>query len=990
VVAVNLADDERARVPFALVGVVLLVASAATAGMLATRDPVVAETRGDRAVERAQTGASVALASASRSALEATARNPVVSPANTTFGAALDPDSPVLDALALRVYDRTEQALRSQTSSVGGVTANASLPRIETTADAERATEAVRVTAVNDSLVRVTLADVSVDLRRDGKVVARSETNVTATVHSSALALHDRVSRFETLLDRDAMDGPGLDRRLTGLLHGVVGVRGMLQYGGLPIANVLANRHVELATNRAVLSMQDAAFGRSDGAGEAAYHRARAQVGIRDVVAVAQRDATSRAKSVLAKHGVPETAASVGVSTGRKLAKASDPTVPVGVNVSADRAFVSFADGAGETSLQGTLSDAYATSVRRAVDTETISETTSQTGRPPEGWTLRETDTSDTVRVTDASPASDALQGDSSHLESYGRRVVVVERTTSTYANGTRERTIVETERAEYRVTVSLGYELRPPPRGRPSDRTERVLDRPVRGGVGPGLRERIAECATSVFLEDGASVDALAKRAVDESVTTRVRTVHPEIPQPVRDRAYRTAATLRERARNVSENVSTGDLAAGEVPIEALRSRLDALNDPSASYDSVEARAVAAVRETYLGRVDARIRDRRADGTLADVGAEFGDRGVESPPDGRAERAASSQVVGVDAAPAYLTLGKVGSDVSAAVDESYHPMAARNVNWFTIPHGDAASAVLDEVLDDPPESVRLGTAAQALAAANNALNDVENESLRSRRKELRDATRDGVESAGRGYRGLLAASNVSFTERERHRITDAAFGRWSPLAARAKAIANGSAADAVVAAAARVGDLSAIQRDRLATRFRAEGPDVHDRSAVRVPADLVKSATKSASRVSRVVAAETLSEAGAIAGEKAAKRLGASKLGAVPAGFPVVPVPGFWYATANAWSVSAKGSWASFSVHARGGSPLGEGNGTTYVREDTPVTFDVDGDGRTEHVGRNERLSFDVSATVVVVVPAGPRGVGDVNGEADEQSDGW
>jgi hypothetical protein len=986
----NFADDERARVPFALVGVVLLVASAATAGMLATRDPVVDQTRGDRAVERAQTGASVALTSASRAALEATARNPVVSPANTTFGAALDPERPVMDALALRVYARTEQALRRQTSAVGDVTANATLPRIETTADAERAIDAVRVTRVNDSLVRVSLSNLSVVLRRAGTVVARPETNVTATVHSSALTLHDRVRRFETLLDRDAMDGPGLDRRLTGLLHGVVGVRGALQYGGLPIANVLANRHVELATNRAVLSMQDAAFGRSDGAGEAAYHRARADVGIRDVVAVAKRGATSRAKSVLAKHGVPESATSVGLSTGTQMAATSGPAVPVGVNVSADRAFVSFVDGDGETSLQGTLSDAYATSVRRAVDTTPISETTSRTSRPPDGWSLQASSTSDTVRVTAAAPRSDALESDSSHLESYGRRVVLTERTTRTYANGSRERTVVETHREVHRVTVSLGYELRPPPRGHPSDRTERVLDRPVRGAVSPGLRERIAACATSVLLDDAASVDALAKRAVEEPVTTRVRTVHPEIPGPVRERAYRAAADLRERARNVSENVSTGDLAAGDVPIGALRSRLDALNDAPAAFDSVEARAVAAVRETYLGRVDARLQDRRADGTLADVGAELGDRGVESPPDGRAKRADSSQVVAVDAAPAYLTLGKIGPDVTAAVEEPYYPMAARNVNWFTIPHGDAASAVLDTVLDDPPESVRLGTAAQSLSAANNALSDTSNASLRTRRNELRDATRGGVESVGRGYRGLLAASNVSFTEGERHRSTEAAFGRWSTVAARAKAIANGSAADAVVAEAARIGDLSAIQRDRLAARFRAEGPDVHDRSEVRVPADLVKLATKATREVNRIVAESALSEAGAIAGEKAAKRLGASSLGAVPAGFPILPVPGFWYATANAWSVSAKGSWASFSVQARGGSPLGEANSTTYVREDSPVAFDVDGDGRPDHLGRNERLSFEVSATPVVVVPAGPRGVGDVNGEADEQSDGW
>lgn len=36
------------------------------------------------------------------------------------------------------------------------------------------------------------------------------------------------------------------------------------------------------------------------------------------------------------------------------------------------------------------------------------------------------------------------------------------------------------------------------------------------------------------------------------------------------------------------------------------------------------------------------------------------------------------------------------------------------------------------------------------------------------------------------------------------------------------------------------------------------------------------------------------------------------------------------------------------------------------------------------------ERLSFEVHATIGVVVPSGPRGVGDVGGDADERSPGW
>ena len=120
------------------------------------------------------------------------------------------------------------------------------------------------------------------------------------------------------------------------------------------------------------------------------------------------------------------------------------------------------------------------------------------------------------------------------------------------------------------------------------------------------------------------------------------------------------------------------------------------------------------------------------------------------------------------------------------------------------------------------------------------------------------------------------------------------------------------------------------------------------------------------------------------------ARRAGIPDMGALPAGLPLAPAPGSWYATANAWSVSIRGEWARFAVHAAGGSPTGPGNGTAYVRESEPVAFDVNGDGRPDRVGRNERLAFEVEATVGVVVPAGPRGVGDVGGDADEQSAGW
>ncbi|WP_232700905.1 DUF7286 family protein [Halobacterium wangiae] len=240
-----------------------------------------------------------------------------------------------------------------------------------------------------------------------------------------------------------------------------------------------------------------------------------------------------------------------------------------------------------------------------------------------------------------------------------------------------------------------------------------------------------------------------------------------------------------------------------------------------------------------------------------------------------------------------------------------------------------------------------------------------------------------------------VSVADLSDTAAVHQRLGDVetrleALARWTGLDARAKAVANGSAARAVAAEAARIADASEVQRDRLAARLRAEAPKIAQRGAVRVAAGTVSDTVASTRHVGRIVAENALSEAGTVTAERAAKRLGAADVGSVPAGLPLAPVPGFWYATTNAWSVSIRGEWARFVVHASGGSPVGPGNGTAYVRETEPVAFDVNGDGRPDRVGRNERLSFDVEATVAVVVPAGPRGVGDVDGDADEQSSGW
>jgi len=982
---VRLAEDDRARVPFALVGVVLLVASATAAAALAGHDPAPSETRSDRAVERARTSADAALAGAARTAAGDAVRSPVVAPSNTTFGAAIGDETPFRDALALRVYARTERALRSQQSTVGPVSATASLPRVATTEDAKRAIDSVSLERVGEDAMRVTLSGVSLAVERDGRTVSRTTTNVSTSVHSPALALRDRVRRFERLLDRGAFAGPGLDRRLTDYLHRVVWLRGPLQYAGAPIANVLANRHVEVMANRALLDVQRAAFGREDAAGRAAYGRALARVGFEDVLSVAAADAKKRADAVLQGPG-PSGGTNVGVPSATDVVDSADRTVPVAVDTTADSAFVGFVDGTDGSSLDGVLRAAYTSVARRDVEAAVVDHTTSESGHAPENWTLAETTVDRDVAVGAAVEPGDVLRADYRRVESYGRRVTVTERETRRYVDGNRSRSVTETTRTTYRVSVGVGYELRPQGRELPEAAGDVLAADASR--VTEQVHDSIGERATDALVREAGGVDELARRAVDGDALAREELLRPKPPESVRERAYRGAAELRPEARNVSANLSTRGLAAGNVPVGTLRGRVAALHDSRQGYDSASDRAVDAVRAAYLARVGARLADRRADGALASVGEALADRGLEAPPTDHGSEPAAGPVADVEGAPAYLTLAEVTP--RSADSGSAHPLAARNVNWFTVPHGDAADAVVDAAMPDPPESVRLDTAAQALAAANGTLDAAPNGTLRQQRATLQSEVAGGVSAAGTEYRGVLAASPLSLTERERRAATRLAFGRWETTHARGMAVGNGSAAAAVAEAAARIADASPSERDRLATRLRAESAAVADSERVRVDAGVVRDAANVTRRVGKAVAEDALSEAGSVAGETAAKKLGAAELGAVPAGLPLAPVPGFWYATANAWSVSVRGSYAQFAVRAEGGSPVGPGDTTAYVREDASVAFDVDGDGDAERVGRNERVSFDVEATVGVVVPAGPRGVGDVDGNADEQSAGW
>ncbi|MFW5938038.1 MAG: DUF7286 family protein, partial [Halanaeroarchaeum sp.] len=231
--------------------------------------------------------------------------------------------------------------------------------------------------------------------------------------------------------------------------------------------------------------------------------------------------------------------------------------------------------------------------------------------------------------------------------------------------------------------------------------------------------------------------------------------------------------------------------------------------------------------------------------------------------------------------------------------------------------------------------------------------------------------------------------SGTSLSREEADRAVDRGYRRHDSVADRAQAVVDGSIANDV--AAGLPGSVSRTERDRAVVELRVATTDARGRESVRPDESVVGSAADRLRPHVQEGVEQTVrvgTHRAATAGKRRAMRSAAAE---IPAGLPLTPVPGQWYATANVWVVSVRGGYDRFTVRAPRSSPAYRANGTvSYVRESAPVTLDVDGDGVEERLGRNEPIELAADTGVFVVVPPGSSGVGDTDGTADERSPGW
>lgn len=1032
----RLADDRRARIPFALLGVLLLVGSATYATTLGVSGPVRRDDSVDTAMERADASTTTALRSAVKDAAQDAARQPVTTPADTPAGRALNDSSPFRDALRIRIYLAAQGRLETTRHRRGDVVAVTSLPPVSTVSDLRTAKRRIGVErADTGTAMRVTVRNVSVTARRDGHVVARDDRTVTLTVATPVLLAHDRTEKYERRLNRGPLAGPGLGQRLTARINPVVWSRGAGQYAGAPIENVLGNRHIELSTNGGALGTQRAVFGRDDPRARHGLRRATAHVGVQDLHA----GATTMAGCWTSRVYPPSPIDVVGTGSEPRLAESgpsANRTMSVGVNRTADVAFVDFLTVSDGRSLPRVLRESYRSEARLLTDVEQTRDREPPERRPPDtNWTLVEEEYEDRydVRVASARPPAGSDTGDaadainSERFAAFNRRVIRHNRVVRVWRRGNQTKHRVHRWRDGYRVSVAVVSHYRPQgvaPAQRVAPAAPETVSAPTRpvrpvfeyGGAldGPNLAG-VPATATDRLLDRNR--DAVAVDAVEGELDETSTVVYGRRPAKLAAWVYRNVSVFRERIRNVSVEANARDGATGRVNFPALladrlRERRAELVDAPATYDGVADRARTAARAAYLDRVIASL-DRRAenrresnavlDDALEEAGVGSGNRlagileaseDVSRPRYRKVGRGGPGESVALtpDGSPGYLTLSAVSDEHIRAIPDgaSYRPLTARNVNVFAVPYGDATDGVLTLFDSDP--QVDLRTAGSTLVAANNTLERTDNRTLERRRDALRRSMHHSLAVVVGGTRRVVVRE-ASLTRRDHRAAVRAAFARWDGTGHRALAAANGSFARALAAEVRERGNLTARESDRLAVRLRVTVGRSVRQSRAKVPrkqanetSQVVRDYAHQTAKKYLTAAAESGAER---AGERAARRVIGETARGVPAGLPVAPAPGYWYATVNVWWVTVRGSYLRFTVRAYSGSSDGTGTSLQYVRDGSVVTLDVDSDGDPERLGRNERISFETQAAAAIVVPGG-NWVGDVDGDADERSTGW
>lgn len=280
----QLATDNRGWVPFAMIGVILLIISISLVASLDTREDPEPDIDQDLAFERAEADVTAEIREAVKDATHQAGEAPVTT-ANTSnaVGQALananDEDDVFKNYVRLLIYLRASERLEASEQSVRGATASASLPALDES-NAEERLESVNLKIGRESpqldygTVRVTIEDVKFQVEEDGQVIGTREESVTVSVGTTLFELHDRTTEYERQLDMGFFEGFSEDGLISGFgqqfalrLYPIAYAKSGLKYkkpDTFGFEEIAPNDQNELLANHAKYSLQREAFGTTD------------------------------------------------------------------------------------------------------------------------------------------------------------------------------------------------------------------------------------------------------------------------------------------------------------------------------------------------------------------------------------------------------------------------------------------------------------------------------------------------------------------------------------------------------------------------------------------------------------------------------------------------------------------------------------------------------------------------------------------------------
>lgn len=1028
---------DRAHVPFALVGLLVLVGSVAVVGSLQAPMPENPAVDREMALLEAETGTT--LREASFSAAQEAAANPVTEPADTAFGSVIRENQDFEDAFRIRIFIMARAALENLETDQGDITVSASLPPTETPEELAAARDSVTVEPAgeNGTKLAVTVDGIELVAERDNRTVARETLAPTVVLDTPVLGVAERVEAHEQALSADALES-GLARDLTARLYPVAWARGYAQYGHTPIQNVVANRHVELLTNAAILERQRDAFGHSDPLGHETLGRASAEVAVTDVLSGANASAADHLSDLR------------DFTTSDEASTADDLLVPpddapepadertIGVNETATDQLLAFRDDAERAiRAQARVDDlieppepAYdpvgLSETIQAVYSEDVSVSAEITHRGTRfegshspggtGWEQIWSDTIVTKSTTDRSGTPPTAPADWHRHASYSKEVVRVERTVRHWERDERRTETTRTQIDTYHVDLGLfgTYQNDPAPDG-----AIETVHEPGGPFDGPNLGD-IPERAREQVIDGRGGPDRLAERAVAGRLDTEPETVEGSYPKEIREWVLADLLEQRDTLANRSIETTQGDVATmatnpdAELADEVEAVKPKVVGQPD-SYESAAHRARVAARAVYVDRVHEHYAVRgdqhaatsdQLDGVLPAAG----EQGLERLQVGIWEEVfepappADDLDLRVETTPSYLPRESLEhTDVPGLEPGAEtHSLVVRNVNLFSAPYRDVAETIVSRLTG--PERIDLETAAQVLATT---------EELTAARDDLAldtagpPTSADGtqpIEADGGILREELAghmdeieaAATAVLAERDlgspdsREVVVAEALSSWEGEGERARALANGSGGAAIATAASErwEPELDATGAELL--RMELESAVRQAVAEERPHSAPVASTHEHVEDTITEAATDTLADGLENATELGMERIDSPLLSKLPRGLPVLPPPATWYATVNYWHVDVRGEYHTFTVRAPTGTPDSPGAELVYTRDGSPVELDVTGDGSAERLGTATRVSFAAETHIVVGVPSGPPGVGDTDGNMVDESPGW